>query len=92
MACKRAAQSGTSRVIGPTWSSELANATTPNRDTRPYVGLRPTVPVSAAGWRMDPPVSVPSAPKTIRAATAAAEPPELPPGLSSRFHGFRVGK
>jgi hypothetical protein len=41
---------------------------------------------------MEPPVSVPSAPYAIRAATAAAEPPELPPGLSARFHGFRVGK
>jgi hypothetical protein len=54
--------------------------------------LSPTIPLSAAGCRIDPPVSVPSAPNTIRAATAAAEPPELPPGLSSRFQGFRVGK
>ena len=28
-------------------------------DTPPYVGLTPTVPVTAAGWRIEPPVSVP---------------------------------
>ena len=30
----------------------------PQREQRPYVGLMPTVPVSAAGWRIEPPVSV----------------------------------
>src|SRR5919112_6242832 len=40
----------------------------------------PTVPVKAAGWRIDPPVSVAVAPRHRRAATAAAEPPEEPPG------------
>ena len=40
----------------------------------------PQMPVSDAGWRIEPPVSVPVAPGTRRAATAAAEPPELPPG------------
>ena len=42
----------------------------------------PTVPVKAAGWRIDPPVSVAVAPKHKRAATAAAEPPDEPPGTS----------
>ena len=56
-----AAASRASRAIGPTWSSELAKATIPYRLTRPYVGFRPTVPVIAAGWRMEPPVSVPMA-------------------------------
>ncbi len=47
----------------------------------------PTVPVKAAGWRIEPPVSVAVAPRQIRAATAAAEPPEEPPGtiLASEF-------
>ena len=42
----------------------------------------PTMPQKAAGWRIEPPVSVPIAPGQRRAATAAAEPPELPPGTS----------
>src|SRR5688500_10600363 len=40
----------------------------------------PAVPVKAAGWRIEPPVSVAVAPRQRRAATAAAEPPEEPPG------------
>ena len=45
------------------------------------MGLSPAIPVKAAGWRIEPPVSVPSAPGTSPAATAAAEPPEEPPGV-----------
>ena len=52
----------------------------PQREQRPYVGLMPTVPVNAAGWRIEPPVSVAVAPRHSRAATAAAEPPDEPPG------------
>ena len=40
----------------------------------------PTVPVKAAGWRIEPPVSVAVAPRQRRAATAADEPPDEPPG------------
>ena len=40
------------------------------------------MPVKAAGWRIEPPVSVPVAPGAIAAATAAAEPPDEPPGVS----------
>jgi hypothetical protein len=52
----------------------------------------PTMPVKAAGWRIEPPVSVPVAPMQSRAATAAAEPPDEPPGTSGvrcplRRHG-----
>ena len=49
------------------------------------------MPDSAAGWRIDPPVSVPVVPGTRPAATAAAEPPELPPGTQPVFHGLRTG-
>src|SRR5690349_7927269 len=91
MAASRYATPFTSCAKGPTWSSELANAITPNRDTRPYVGFIPTQPTIAAGCRIEPPVSVPSAPATIRAAIAAALPPEDPPGDRDRSHGFRVG-
>ncbi len=40
---------------------------------------------------MEPPVSEPSAARHRSAATAAAEPPEEPPGTYSRFQGLRVG-
>src|SRR5215475_6932685 len=61
----------------------------PQREHRPYVGFMPTVPVKAAGWRIEPPVSVPVAPRHRCAATAAADPPEEPPGVSGVFEPFR---
>ena len=53
----------------------------------------PTMPQKAAGWRIEPPVSVPVAAGAARAATAAADPPDEPPGASARLlpaarHGF----
>src|SRR6185436_18267017 len=51
----------------------------------------PVTPQSDAGWRIEPPVSVAVAIGATRAATAAAEPPELPPGTSFRSHGFFTG-
>ena len=56
----------------------------------------PTMPQKLAGWRIEPPVSVPVAPSAMRAATAAAEPPDEPPGTSGRLsprrrHGFSTG-
>ena len=47
----------------------------------------PTTPHSAAGWRIEPPVSVPSASGAIAAATAAAEPPLEPPGHALEIPG-----
>ena len=46
------------------------------------------MPHSAAGWRTEPPVSVPSAHGASPAATAAALPPDEPPGTRVRSHGF----
>ncbi len=43
------------------------------------------MPVKAAGWRIEPPVSVPVAARQRSALTAAAEPPEEPPGVSGRL-------
>ena len=60
-------------------------------DTRPYVGLSPVTPQSAAGCRTDPPVSVPKAAGTSLAATAAADPPLDPPGTRPRSQGLLVG-
>src|SRR5207245_2730201 len=85
------AASSTVFANGPTWSSDEANATTPHRGTRPYVGFMPTTPVRAAGWRIEPPVSVPRAKSPSPAATATAEPPEDPPGTRSSRHGFFTG-
>ncbi len=51
----------------------------------------PTIPQSAAGWRIEPPVSVPIAHGAVPPATAAADPPEDPPGTRSRSQGFRTG-
>ena len=60
------------------------------------MGFTPTMPVKAAGWRIEPPVSVPVAATTMREETAAAEPPEEPPGTYLRLspsgaHGFTAG-
>src|ERR671931_493256 len=49
------------------------------------------MPVTAAGWRMEPPVSVPIPSGAWNEATAADEPPEEPPGMRSRSHGLRLG-
>ena len=40
--------------------------------------------------RTEPPASEPSASGTQPATTAAAEPPDEPPGVRSGFHGLRV--
>src|SRR3954453_21564879 len=39
---------------------------------------------------MEPPPSLPSASAAMPVHTAAAEPPDDPPGVRSRFHGLRV--
>src|SRR5699024_9874982 len=67
-----------------------ANAPSPNRDTRPYVGFIPTTPQNEDGCLTDPPVSEPSEYGTRPAATAAAEPPDEPPGTAFVSHGFRI--
>jgi hypothetical protein len=91
MTSSSAAASSTVGANGPICSRELAYATSPYRETRPYEGLMPTTPQNAAGQRTDPPVSLPSARSASPAATAAADPPEEPPGTRSGSWGFRVG-
>src|SRR5688500_12932610 len=51
----------------------------------------PTTPHSAAGWRIEPPVSEPSAIGANPAATDAALPPLEPPGTREVSCGLRVG-
>ena len=57
----------------------------------PCVGLSATLPQYAAGRMMEPPTCVPMAAGSIRAATAAAEPDEEPPGVRAGSKGFVVG-
>src|SRR3954462_2561490 len=73
------------------WSSELAKAVSPYRDTRPYVGVTPTTPQNDAGYRTEPPVSDPSDTTAVPCATAAADPPLDPPGTRSGATGLRTG-
>src|SRR5687768_16970186 len=91
MTSSRSAASATEAANGPIWSRLLAKATRPYLDTRPYVGFTPTTPQSAAGWRIEPPVSDPSAKGAKPAATAAALPPLDPPGTRPVSWGLRVG-
>src|SRR6478672_10149019 len=63
----------------------------PYRDTVPYVGRRPTLPHSADGCLIEPPVSEPSAHGASPPETAAAEPPPEPPGTRVGSHGLRDG-
>src|SRR5260370_14807565 len=78
-------------VKNPTVSSDGANGSTPSRLTLPKVGLNPVTPQYDAGRRIDPWVCDPSANGTIPAATAPADPLELPPGVRLGSRGFLVG-
>src|ERR671927_1485164 len=49
------------------------------------------MPLNAAGIRIDPPWSPPSARSTSPAATSAALPLELPPVVRDGSHGLRTG-
>src|SRR4029453_6907960 len=89
MASNMMAQSSTVRVIGETVSIVHARGTTLWLLTRPMVGRIPTMPLTAEGGRMEPPVSVPRAPRHVRAATAAPDPPLDPAGKRSGFQGLR---
>src|SRR5262249_30106932 len=73
------------------WSRLDAKAMIPERLTVPYVGRSPTIPHSAAGCLIEPPVSEPSAHGASPPATAAAEPPEEPPGTRVGSHGLCDG-
>src|SRR3989338_11050695 len=49
------------------------------------------MPQSDAGWRIEPPVSLPSAASARLPAPAGAEPPDEPPGTRLVSRGLRVG-
>lgn len=71
-------------------SRDEAYATSPYLDTRPYVGLSPTTPQKEAGCLTLPPVSLPSDTTHCLAETAAAEPPDDPPGTLEISQGLAV--
>src|SRR5215211_6593503 len=60
-------------------------------ETLPRLGFRPTNPQHAAGIRIDPPASEALATARTPDATAAAAPPEEPPGVCSGLQGLRTG-
>ncbi len=79
------------RTSGPTTSkSNRSCGRPPARGTRPRDGFNPISPVYAAGRRIEPPPSVPSATGANPAATAATDPPLDPPGVSVGAHGLPV--
>ena len=84
------ALSATVRARAPITDRPSQPGTTGAEETRPRLGFIPTRPQHAAGIRIDPPPSDAVAAGTSPAATAAAEPPEDPPGVRSRRHGLRV--
>src|SRR5262249_766407 len=54
---------------------------TPEKLSKPRVGLKPTMLLKAAGTRPEPAVSVPSAKLTMPVETATAEPELEPPAM-----------
>jgi hypothetical protein len=79
MSSRSAAPSATDSANTDTQSSEAHAGTTPSVESKPRVGLTPTMLPSAAGTRPEPAVSVPSEKLTWPAATATAEPELEPP-------------
>src|SRR5690606_19205373 len=87
-----AALSRTVREITPSTAAPWnCSDTSGPEGTSPRPGLRPNRPHQEAGIRIEPPPSLAAATGTIPAATAAAEPPEEPPGERLRSHGLWVG-
>src|SRR5712664_4645278 len=84
------AASSAVRARGPcTWPGSQASGIG-QFGVSPGVGLMPTMPQNDAGIRIEQPKSVPCAKGTIPVATATADPPDEPEGLSAGFQGLRV--
>ncbi len=84
------AASATVRASGPLTVMPWNDSGSGHVEMRPRCGLMPTRWVHAAGMRTEPAPSDPMAAGTMPAATAAALPPDDPPGVWSRPHGLRV--
>ena len=88
IALRKSATSATERAIGP--DTESGDQDPDSLGTRPGDGRKPTTLQNAAGFRSEPPVSLPSAIGTMPHASATAAPPLLPPQVLSRSYGLRV--
>ena len=86
----RRATSATQRPMGPAVSCRGERGTTPRPLTMPMVGFKPTSPLLAAGDRMDPSVSEPTATAQKLAAADAPEPELDPDGLRCRSYALPV--
>ena len=91
MQSSMAAVSRTDRLTTPSMVAPIHPSPSGSWVTRPRLGFNPTSPHSLAGTRIDPPPSLACAIGTMRAATAAAEPPDEPPVECAGFHGLRHG-
>jgi hypothetical protein len=89
MALRNSATSATVLAIGP--GTESGDQEVDSLATRPGEGRSPTTLQKAGGLRREPPVSLPSARGSMRAATATAAPPLLPPQVFVTSKGLRVG-
>ena len=78
------------RAIGPTHDRSSSPSGGGPLGTRPWLGFRPDIAHMADGIRMEPPPSEPVPAGTMPDMTAAAVPPDEPPGERPRFHGFQV--
>src|SRR6187200_797226 len=88
IALRKSAISATVRAIGPLTAKGPHDVD--SFGTRPGEGRRPTTLQKAGGLRSEPPASLPSASGSIRAATAVAAPPLLPPHVFVVSYGLRV--
>ena len=84
------AASATVRASTPLTVTPLHVSGSGQVEMRPRCGLMPTRCVHAAGMRTLPAPSEPMAAVTRPAATAAALPPDDPPGVCRRDQGLRV--
>ena len=84
------AASITVRVIGPMVSVVGLAGIIPKRLTRGSVGRRPTSATTAAGPRMEPPVSSPMPIMPRFAATPEPVPPEDPLGFRCGSYALRM--
>ena len=91
IASRSAAVSRTVRLTTPSVFMPVRASAATLAITRPRDGFRPTRPQCADGIRIDPEMSLAWAAATSRAATAAAEPPDDPPGVRDVAHGLCVG-
>src|SRR4026207_2564160 len=87
MVLRNSATSATERAMGP--DTESADHDPDSLGIRPGDGRMPTTLQKAAGFRSDPPVSLPSAIGTMPQASATAAPPLLPPHALPPSDGVR---